>query len=102
MKFNGQLPYTLIQSDQLKAITGYDENEIDVIVQADAWCSPQTYWEPEDSGVDMECVFTIASDGAIIDIIENLTEQEIELLAEKFYVDATDKVNSRYYEGDHE
>lgn len=91
MKYSGQLPYTIIQSDQLKAITGTDTEELDVIVQADAWSSPQTYWEPEDSGCDIENVFTFASDGAIIDIIEQLTELQIETLAEKFFDDAREE-----------
>lgn len=92
MKFKNQLPVTILNNENLKTVTGYDHDELDVVVEAEAWRFPQTYWEPEDAGCEVNHVFIISADGAIIDIAEHLTEIEIESLAEQFFEVACEEV----------
>lgn len=88
MKFNNQLPHELTQSEQLKKITGHDDDVIDIIIDAEAWSYPQTYEQPEDSGCEINHIFTLASDGSVIDIAEYLTEDELDTFAQDFYEEA--------------
>jgi hypothetical protein len=95
-KYKGKIDVTIPVPEKMKATLGPDVEHIDVTVDVTAWNYPQTYYEPEDSGVELGDI-TFNGDLNWCDLEEMMTEAELDALHEEAYEISMERQSQEKY-----